>query len=166
MSFEAPALPPVARPIRSLIAAAQRQPPEVPSYPCVDPVETAADKLSALAWRVCARDRTRPGDDPTIIRHLHDLAALERHVSSAPRFAELVLAAAAGDAGRGRETASGTDPAEMFAEMLRRLETDPLWAREYQEFVRQVSFAGGSEVIHFADALATCSRLVKRSVRE
>jgi hypothetical protein len=54
MSFEAPALPPVARPIRSLIASAQRQPPEVPSYPCVDPVETAADKLSALAWRVLA----------------------------------------------------------------------------------------------------------------
>ena len=68
----------------------------------MDPVETAADKLSALAWRVLARDRTRAGDDPTIIRHLHDLAALERHVVSAPRFAELVLAAApAMPAGRG-----------------------------------------------------------------
>jgi hypothetical protein len=41
-----------------------------------DPVETAADKLSALAWRVHARDRASPEDDPTIIRHLHDLAAL------------------------------------------------------------------------------------------
>jgi hypothetical protein len=166
MSFEAPALPPVARPIRSLIASAQRQPPEVPSYPCVDPVETAADKLSALAWRVVARDRTRPGDDPTIIRHLHDLAALEQRVASAPRFAELVLAAAAGDAGRGREMASGTDPAKMFAEMLQRLETDPLWAGEYEEFVRQVSFAEPGEVMHFADALAACARLVKRSVQE
>ena len=76
VSFEAPSLPPVPRPIRSLIATAQREPPEVASFPCVDPVETAADKLSALAWRVLARDRTRPRDDPTIIRHLHDLAAL------------------------------------------------------------------------------------------
>ena len=75
MSFEAPALPAVARPIRSLIAAAQSQPPEVPSYPCVDPVETAADKLSALAWRDLVRDRSSAKDDPTIIRHLHDLAA-------------------------------------------------------------------------------------------
>ena len=40
-----------------------------------------------------------------MIRHLHDLAALERHVSSAPRFAELVLAAAAGDDGSGCRTA-------------------------------------------------------------
>jgi hypothetical protein len=113
MTFEAPALPAVARPIRSLIAAAQRQPPEVPSYPCVDPVETAAEKLSALAWRVSARDRSRPKDDPTIIRHLHDLAALERRVGSASRFAELVLAAAADDVGRGGTTATGRDPAEI-----------------------------------------------------
>ena len=77
MSFRAPALAPVARSVRSLIATAQRQSPEVASFPCVDPVETAADKLSALAWRVRARDRSRPDDDPTIVRHLHDLAALE-----------------------------------------------------------------------------------------
>jgi hypothetical protein len=49
MSFRAPALPPVARPIRSLISIAQKQRAEVAGFPCVDPVETAADKLSALA---------------------------------------------------------------------------------------------------------------------
>jgi predicted nucleotidyltransferase component of viral defense system len=132
MSFQAPALPPVARPIRSLIVIAQRQPPEIAAFPCVDPVETAADKLSALAWRVRARDRTKPDDDPTIIRHLHDLAALERHAASAPRFAELVRTAAAADVGRGGSAAAG-DPAAMFSEMLRRLEADALWAREYED---------------------------------
>src|SRR5262249_41532062 len=44
MSFEAPRLPPAARPIRSLVAIAQRAPAEVATFPCVDPVETAADK--------------------------------------------------------------------------------------------------------------------------
>jgi predicted nucleotidyltransferase component of viral defense system len=68
MSFRAPALPPVARAIRSLISVAQKQPAEVAAFVCVDPVETAADKLSALAWRVRARDRTKADDDPTIIR--------------------------------------------------------------------------------------------------
>jgi hypothetical protein len=126
----------------------------------MDPVETAADKLSALAWRVLARDRTRAGDDPTIIRHLHDLAALERHAASGPSFAELVLAAAAGDVGRGTETTNGSDPARMFAEMLRRLETDPLWAREYEEFVRQVSFGSPGEEISFSDACKGGRRLM------
>ena len=115
--------------------------------------------MSALAWRVRARDRTKPDDDPTIIRHLHDLAALEQHVASASRFPELVLAAAAADVGRGGGAPTG-DPAVMFAEMLRRLETDPLWAREYEDFVRQVSFAGPEEALDFASALVACSRLV------
>jgi len=160
MSFRAAALPPVARPIRSLISIAQKRPAEVAAFVCVDPIETAADKLSALAWRVRARDRTKADDDPTIVRHLHDLAALERQVASARRFGELLLAAAMADVGRGGEGAVAGDPAAMFAEMLRRLETDPLWAREYEDFVRQVSFAGPGEVIDFAGAVAACTRLV------
>ena len=158
MSFEAPILAPAPRSIRSLIATAQRGPPEVASFPCVDPVETAADKLSALAWRVLVRDRTRPNDDPTIIRHLHDLAALEQYAAAAPRFRELVLAAVAADQGRGG--APAIDPVSMFAEMLRRLESDPLWSREYEDFVRSVSFTGPGEVIGFNDARVACIRLV------
>jgi predicted nucleotidyltransferase component of viral defense system len=162
MSFRAPALAPVERPIRSMIAAAQHQPHEIASFPCVDPVETAADKLSALAWRVRARDRTRADDDPTIVRHLHDLAALERQVASAPRFAELVRAAVAADEGRGGERSAPADPAAMFADMLHRLEADPLWAREYEDFVAAVSFARSGDEIRFRNALAAAANLIER----
>ncbi len=58
MSFIAPALKPIGRPIQSLIARFEKMPPEVSNFPCVDPVGTAADKLSALAWRVCTRERS------------------------------------------------------------------------------------------------------------
>ena len=95
MTMQASMLAPVERPIRSLIAELQQQPPEVAAFACVDAVETAADKLSALAWRVCARQHGEENDDPTIIRHLHDLAALETHVAAAPAFAHLVQQAAA-----------------------------------------------------------------------
>jgi hypothetical protein len=70
-----------------------------------------------------------------------------------------VRAAAAADVGRGGGAAAG-DPVTMFADMLRRLETDALWAREYEDFVRQVSFAGPGEVINFGDALGACLRLI------
>jgi predicted nucleotidyltransferase component of viral defense system len=159
-SFRAPAVPPIARPIRSLIAAASREPAEVAAFPCIDIVETAADKLSALAWRVRVRRRGEPDDDPTIIRHLHDLAALERSVATAPNFRALVLAAVAADVGRGGERDPPTDPAIILAGMLERLEADPLWAREYEDFVRQVSFAAPQDVIGFIEALASCRRLV------
>ena len=60
----------------SLTARAQGQPPDAPA--CLDPAETSTHELSALAWRLHARKRGGADDDPTIIRHLNDLAAPDR----------------------------------------------------------------------------------------
>jgi hypothetical protein len=163
MTFESPALPPIERPIRSLIAQAQGHAPEVPTFPCVDPVETAADKLSALAWRVCVRDRRSEKDDPTIIRHLHDLAALEARASASSDFAALLAQAARKDIGRGGGRAP-TEPAKRIAKMLERLGADALWAEEYEEFVNNVSFAAPDELTPFATALAALSRLAGKCI--
>jgi hypothetical protein len=159
MTMQGAMLAPVERPIRSLIAEMQQQPPEVASFACIDAVETAADKLSALAWRVCARQHGEENDDPTIIRHLHDLAALETQVAASPDFARLVQQAALADTGR-RGGRAPTPAAERFAMMLDRLQREKFWADEYDEFVRQVSFARPDEVIGFANALAATKRLV------
>jgi hypothetical protein len=43
---------------------------------------------------------------------------------------------------------------------LQQLETDPLWAREYDEFVRAVSLPAPSETISFEVALAALRRLL------
>ncbi len=75
MALESPVLPPTERPIHSLVAQAQGHAPEVRTFPCVDPVETAVHKLSALAWRVCVRDRSSEKDDPTIIVNVRSLPA-------------------------------------------------------------------------------------------
>ena len=157
MTFEGPKLPPIERPIRSPIAQALEPNPELSAFPCVDPVETAADKLSALAWRVCSRERGSHKDDPTIIRHLHDLAALESRIASAPRFAELLRSAAEADTGRGGRAPA--DSEERLRRMLELLDTDPLWAVEYDRFVQNVSFAAADELIPFNDALEAARRL-------
>jgi hypothetical protein len=52
------------------------------------------------------------------------------------------------------------DPAERFAVMLNRLTKDALWADEYAEFVRNVSFAAKDEAIAFTAALESARRLV------
>lgn len=48
---------------------------------CIQPIEVIANKFSALMWRVFIKDRTKPlhskENDPTIVRHLHDIAALK-----------------------------------------------------------------------------------------
>jgi hypothetical protein len=142
------------------MAEARGDSPEVLAFPCVDPIETAADKLSALSWRAVARRRDAKDDDPTIIRHLHDLAALENLASKAPGFRELVLSAAEADIGR-KGGVFPENPAARFASMLEILSSDPLWAVEYADFVRQVSFAAPGEVVSFAEALAACGRLTE-----
>ena len=159
MSFHAPALLPIDRPISSIIALAGKEPPEVAAFPCVDPVETAADKLSTLAWRVCARERGSANDDPTIIRHLHDLAALESHIRGESEFPALARQTVEDDSGRGGEGVPA-DARERFSVMLERLGSDRLWEREYEAFVLQVSFARGGEEISFAEALAATKRFV------
>lgn len=158
MTFDAPTLPPVSKPVSSLIARAQRLEPEIPAFACVDPVETAADKLSALAWRVCIRQRGSEKDDPTVIRHLHDLAALEQIAAASADFGMLLVKAANADTGRGGGQAPET-PAERFDLMLERLRTDPLWAGEYETYVLGVSYAAPDERIAFADALSAVERL-------
>ncbi|GAB6908830.1 conserved hypothetical protein [Desulfosarcina cetonica] len=160
MSFFAPALQPIRRPIRSMIAQFEKMPPEILSFPCVDPIETAADKLSALAWRVCTRKRGAENDDPAVIRHLYDLAALESHIGNAPEFVRLVRQIAENDASRGGGEAP-QDPAERLTAMLENLHHDREWANEYETFVLHVSFAGPDEIITFVDALAATERLVE-----
>lgn len=160
MSLTAATLPPIARPLGALVTLAQNRPPEIAAFLCVDPVETAADKLSALAWRVLARRRGSDNDDPTIVRHVHDLAALKPHVAASGNFPALVGKAMADDTGREGEATASADPAAPFAGMLDRLATDPLWAAEYQDYVDAVSFAQLDERLSFDAALAAVRHLV------
>ncbi len=165
MSFQEPALKPIKRPIQSIISEAQKKEPEVSCFPCIDPVETAADKLSALAWRVCTRRRGTAEDDPTIVRHLHDLAALEKHIKDLNTFVELSVKTMNSDTKRG---GSGipVDLAERFEMMLNLLRTDGLWKTEYESFVRYVSFGRPEERIDFSHALLHTAKLVNLTLKK
>ena len=61
---------------------------------------------------------------------------------------------------RSGEAAVPSDPTALFAGMFERLSTDRLWAGEYEDFVRQVSFADRGELIGFDAALAALRDLV------
>ena len=106
------------------------------------------------------RDRSAEDDDPTIVRHLHDLAALETLTAAASTFRTILLAAATADTGRGGGRAPA-DPGDRFALMIERLSTDRMWADEYKEFVHNVSFARPDEEISFTAGLDATRRLVE-----
>jgi hypothetical protein len=162
ISAKPPRLPVQHRPLSSFVAQYRREPPEVEAIACVDPVETAADKLSAFAWRMLTRDRSLEDDDATIVRHLHDLAVLEAAASTHPDFPALLEAVLVEDSKRGGGAAADLAPADRLAAMRARLADDPLYADEYARFVGGMAFAGESEVPGFDAAMAAVARLCER----
>lgn len=163
MTLLRPALPPEEQPLRSLVAAARKEAAEVPLTACVAPAETAADKLSALTWRVSSRQRGDANDDPTLVRHLHDLAALEAHAAGHSRFAELSRRALDSDTARERQMPGGlgTTPAARVAAALDILSTDPEYADEYERFVAAMSYGTEAETPKFRDAVQCVRRIAK-----
>jgi hypothetical protein len=85
--------------------------------------------------RVRARRRGSNEDDPAIIRHLHDLAALEGSIAGASGFAALAQKTAEDDTGRGGQGVP-SNPEERFDAMLDLLHNDKLWASDYETFAR------------------------------
>lgn len=163
LSAKPPRLSPVDRPLISFVAQNRRDAAEVTSIPCVDPVETAADKMSAFCWRMLTRDRDSEKDDPTIIRHLHDLAALEAVATGSGDFGPLLLDTLVADAGRGGGALKEMAPKDRLAAMREALAADRLYAEEYALFVSGMAFAGEPEIPSFdqaAEAIGRLSRLL------
>ena len=157
MKFTPPARPSTVRPIRSLIGQYGQQSPEA-DFSCIALVETAADKMSALSWRVIERNRDDPNDDPTIVRHLHDLAALEKRIDLQD-FAGLTADTIAQDVA---DRAKDGKPMSLVGRldlMMQKLTTDSGWRKDYDDFVRPYSYAPEADRISFEAAVGACKRL-------
>lgn len=122
---------------------------------CIQPLEVIANKFSALIWRVYIKDRTKPlhtkENDPTIVRHLHDIAALEDLLYT-KEFIELLQKSFDADKGRGGFDNNYTLP-EFIKITLNKLTEDKVYQKEYTDFVSSMSYAKDTEVITFEKAL-------------
>lgn len=160
MTFHEPRLEPIRKPIHSIASQTLGEPPETEIL-CISPLETAGDKISALSWRVLVRDRNSENDDPTIVRHLHDLAALEESINQDIQgFTLIALSSLSQDKNRrGVEIIGRLSEAERLTQCLDRLKHDPLYKNEYEQFVLAMSYA--DRPIHFDQAISSLERLAK-----
>lgn len=149
-------------PVSSFLNDLAKRPPEVPAIGCIDPVESAADKLSAIAWRIPDRVRGDQYDDPSIVRHIHDLAMLKDRALSFVGFRDLVAVSMQEDDTRARNDASleGMPMADKLRRMLGILEADPAYPQEYDRFVKSVSYAKEGQAPDFASAIKALHILV------
>lgn len=158
-----PQLPVKQMPVGSFLAKLGNRTPEVKGITCIDPVETAADKLSALAWRIPNRVRGEANDDPAIVRHIHDLAALENLVKDDVRFLRLVAASMQldNDTLLKNKSVYGLSNAKKFEQMLAILTQDAEYRREYDQFVKGVSYAPEGAEPDYDSAMETVERLLQ-----
>jgi len=163
-SVRAPQYPAITLPVSSFVNTAYKRPPEVERIGCISPVESAADKLSALAWRIPYRVRGNEKDDPSLVRHLHDLALLKGLALADEKFTDLVMAAMQVDNRRAPALVS-LSVEEKFQQMLERLETDAEYSAEYDRFVKGVSYAAEGEFPDFATVMQAVRKLVKAAIK-
>ncbi|CAA9214728.1 MAG: hypothetical protein AVDCRST_MAG56-131 [uncultured Cytophagales bacterium] len=152
-------LPAVPLPVSSFIHQEANKPAEIAQMDCIDPVENAVDKLSALAWRVPSRQRGSADDDPAIVRHLHDLAILSGQAGSHSAFADLVSSVMVRDEGRAPQL-SGLSTHQRLTKMVTVLKEDREYAKEYDRFVKGMSYAPPAQVPSFQSALSRLTELI------
>ncbi|HEV7371803.1 nucleotidyl transferase AbiEii/AbiGii toxin family protein [Arenibaculum sp.] len=165
VTLEGPWLPAKSAPVGSFVGRFQGAPPEVAAITCVDPVETAADKLAALSWRVFEHRNlpdtaTPPGKarDRSLVRHVHDLCALEHSVVDDERFKPLLIDLFDRDGQRGKDTRDErpTDPSELAKRMCEVLLAPP-FPDDYRQFVRNVVY--GHPIPDYENAIDALRRL-------
>jgi len=156
-------LPAVALPVSSFVTELTNQPPEVESIGCINVVENAADKLSALAWRIPDRVRGDPDDDPAIVRHIHDLAMLKDIALAHEKFPSLVNFCMRQDDNRAKNNrlSVGLSMHEKFENMLSIFDTDSKYPREYDQFVKGVSYSAEDATPDFRTAVAAIKVLIE-----
>jgi hypothetical protein len=161
ISVRALQYPTISLPVSSFVNTAYNRSPEVEGIGCISPVESAADKLSALAWRIPDRVRGSETDDPSMVRHLHDLALLKAQALADENFPALVTMAMQVDERRA-PSISGLSKRDKLRQTMELLETDTAYPAEYDTFVKGVSYAVESEFPDYTMAMQAVRELVIR----
>lgn len=151
-------LPSVERSVTSFCAEAFKQPPEVPSIPCVALVETIAEKFVALTRRAGAELADAGGPrDKTLVRHVYDLHVVRSHYDPAAVIAlarEIIRADV--EAYGHQFPAYRENPVAETLRAVAGLATDDRFAGYYAAFLRDMVYG---EAPDFRTALATISAL-------
>lgn len=161
MTFMALKRPVEPRSISSIVCEVAKKEPEL-EIGCVSALETAGDKLSALTWRIVVRDRQDKKDDPTLIRHLHDLAALESMITDAGDdfVSSAKMSLERDQTHRGGGVIVDMPVTNRLTNALEILGEDALYQKEYEQFVTSMSYASEDELINFEEAVQALERII------
>ncbi len=153
---------PEKRDVFTRISRLAKETADVAEVPCVQIIDTAADKISALTWRVLNRNREAEVDDPVLVRHIYDLAAMPHDPLATTRFKNLCLQRLRKDARERRSQGmiDSLNPVEAVQRMHTKLSNDPDYANEYDGFVLGMAFDSDPPAPEYTRALELLDVLI------
>lgn len=159
-TFGHPALDPLNLSVSSFINQLSKKKPETEHIKCVSAVETAADKISALVWRISKQQLPEKPENRSLVRHIHDLAVLENLIKNDVDFPILVLAALESDNERNTEIPCLPNE-RKFEALINTLEHgDKKYRTEYETFVNGLSYASTGETPDYDAAISALHRII------
>lgn len=160
MLFSTPKLPTLRQDIYSIIGKVYQGLPEV-QFSCLSAIETAANKMSALAWRMQKGDSTE--DDRGTSRHLHDLAALKDIIfENKESFINCVKITLENDIKTRAEAGlREMSQADILGKAFELLSNESSYRKDYKRFVEEMFSEGEAEQIMFDEAVDAFGKLIK-----
>ncbi len=145
--------------VRSLVAETLSDDAEL-TLGANDPVKIAADKLVGLGWRVIKREQSHPTpEDRNLVRHIHDLAALEAIIQeNKERFCAIFKATVEAD--RPRFTNKEVTARDLILQTTHLITEQTNYEEEYKSFVEKLSFAPDNERISYEQAASSFRKIV------
>ncbi len=132
---------------------------DVVNINCINVVEVAANKFSALLWRSYIKDRSKPlhtkANDPTIMRHLHDISALESEIKT-EKFVELSKGFYLKD--KSRAAVNDCNFLDFANLVYEKISSDKLFKEEYSNFVETMCYS--KEKITFENAMKSFKSII------
>ena len=153
--FEPSEIKPEERIINSFVSEYTKQNMENVKMLCNHPFNIMVDKFNALTWRVFDAQ----GDfDYTIMRHLHDLYAINLKYHNDADFKAKVLE---NFAKKDKKRVADKEFKELLEKTNERLVSDKKYRLGYEKFVNSMSYAPDNEFITFDMALECYQTLSK-----
>lgn len=129
---------------------------------CVSALEIAANKFSALLWRIDCKDRSSVNhtkNDPAMIRHLYDLYFLKKIIAkNISSFYQLVCEIFDNDRKRG-DNDENMSLKEFAVSSLKKLENDSVYKDEYDKFVTSMVYED-DDIVSYETACENFKSLV------
>lgn len=153
------------RPMGSMFTTVAGQPAEVTGLKCIDPIETATDKIAAISWRFLNRMNNESTYETQTIRHVYDLYYLshlihELELQQKLVFRDHVQRKSDADARiRLKEETFGTISwKEGLEQTVALLTKDERFKQEYERFVIEYQI-DSNEYIPYLEIITTFRQL-------